>query len=123
MAIFFSHAGAPLRQVDQAAYEEYEFGTGAQLHLAAVELVTERCSICHAHEPQWKGLAFAPKGIVLESEADILAMSMVFSGRRPPRMRCRPVMSSGSMMRASDDCQLAGHAARWRCAGGRAGDG
>ena len=73
MAMVLSHAGAPLRQVDQAAYEDYEFGTGAQLHLAAVELVTERCAICHAHEPQWDGMAFAPKGLVLENEADILA--------------------------------------------------
>ena len=71
--MFKQHAGAPLRQVDQAAYEDYEFGTGAQLHLAAVELVTERCAICHAHEPQWDGMAFAPKGLVLENEADILA--------------------------------------------------
>ena len=73
MAIFISYAGAPIRQVEQANYQEYEFGSGGELHLAAVELVTDRCSICHAHEPQWEGLAFAPKGIVLETEADILA--------------------------------------------------
>ena len=73
MAIFLSHAGAPLRNVDQASYDEYEFGAGAQLHVAAVELVAERCSICHALEPQWDGLAFAPKGVILETEKDILA--------------------------------------------------
>ena len=73
MAIFISYSGAPIRQVEEAKYQEYEFGSGAELHLAAVELVTDRCSICHAHEPQWEGLAFAPKGIVLETEADILA--------------------------------------------------
>jgi uncharacterized membrane protein len=72
-AIFLSQAGAPTRSVDQAAYEEYDFGQGADLHLAAIELVTERCSVCHAVEPQWEGLAFAPKGVILETEKDIMA--------------------------------------------------
>lgn len=69
-AIFLSQAGAP--KYDEAAYSEYEFGEGAELHVAAVELVNERCSICHAAEPQWDGMRFAPKGVVLESEADII---------------------------------------------------
>jgi uncharacterized membrane protein len=72
-AIFLSQAGAPTRSVDQAAYEEYDFGQGSDLHLAAIELVTERCSVCHAVEPQWEGLAFAPKGVILETEKDIMA--------------------------------------------------
>ena len=69
-AVFLSHAGAP--KYDEQAYSEYEFGTGAALHVAAVELVTERCASCHAVEPLWDGIAFAPKGVRLENEADIL---------------------------------------------------
>ena len=69
-AIFLSHAGAPT--YDEEAYAEYEFGKGAELHVAAVELVTERCAICHAGVPQWDGMHFAPKGVVLETESDIL---------------------------------------------------
>ncbi|RPG85715.1 MAG: cysteine desulfurase, partial [Candidatus Puniceispirillum sp. TMED245] len=69
-AIFLSHAGAPT--YDEEAYAEYEFGKGAELHVAAVELVTERCAICHARVPQWDGMHFAPKGVVLETESDIL---------------------------------------------------
>ena len=69
-AIFLSHAGAP--KYDADAYAEYEFGKGAELHMAAVELVTERCAICHARVPQWDGMAFPPKGVVLETESDIL---------------------------------------------------
>jgi uncharacterized membrane protein len=69
-AVFLSHAGAS--KYDEQAYSEYEFGTGAALHVAAVELVTERCASCHAVEPLWDGIAFAPKGVVLENEADIL---------------------------------------------------
>jgi len=70
-AIFLTQAGAPKH--GEATYAEYEFGEGAALHLAAVELVTERCSICHAAVPQWEGMAFPPKGVRLENEADILA--------------------------------------------------
>ena len=69
-AVFLSHAGAP--KYGEQAYSEHEFGTGAALHVAAVELVTERCASCHAVEPLWDGIAFAPKGVVLENEADIL---------------------------------------------------
>jgi len=73
MAVFLSHAGAPIRQLDAAANETPEFESGAALHLAAIELVTDRCSICHATVPQWEGLAFAPKGVILETERDIMA--------------------------------------------------
>ena len=69
-AVMLSQAGAP--KYDEEAYAEYEFGDGAALHVAAVELVTERCAICHARVPQWDGMGFAPKGVVLETEADIL---------------------------------------------------
>jgi uncharacterized membrane protein len=70
-AILLSQAGAP--KYDESAYAEQGYGEGAELHLAAVELVTERCAICHAAVPQWDGMGFAPKGVKLETEADILA--------------------------------------------------
>ena len=46
-----------------------------EVHNSAVELVIERCSACHAKEPIWDGLAFAPKGVYLETEAQILKMA------------------------------------------------
>ena len=67
MAIFLSHAGAPRADYDETAYAD-----PAALHVAAVELVTENCAICHAHEPAWEGMAFAPKGVVLETEGDVV---------------------------------------------------
>jgi len=70
-AILLSQAGAPKH--DESAYAGQDYGTGAELHLAAVELVTERCAICHAGVPQWDGMAFAPKGVRLETEAEIVA--------------------------------------------------
>lgn len=34
-------------------------------------IVLGRCSMCHATEPGWPGLHWAPKGVVLETEADL----------------------------------------------------
>jgi uncharacterized membrane protein len=34
-------------------------------------IVLGRCSMCHAREPTWEGLRWAPKGVVLELEQDI----------------------------------------------------
>jgi len=33
--------------------------------------VVGNCSMCHAREPSWDGLHWAPKGVVLETEADV----------------------------------------------------
>ena len=37
----------------------------------AVSIVQGRCAMCHAQEPVWRGLHWPPKGVVLETEADI----------------------------------------------------
>ncbi len=34
-------------------------------------VVISRCSMCHANEPVWDGIAIAPKGVKLETPADI----------------------------------------------------
>ena len=39
----------------------------AQVH----DIVFGRCSMCHAAEPVWTGLLWAPKGVRLETEADL----------------------------------------------------
>lgn len=47
----------------------------APLHLASeasapekvAEIITSRCSMCHAHEPVWQGIQVAPKGVRLET--------------------------------------------------------
>ena len=38
-----------------------------------VSIVQGRCSMCHAVEPGWDGLHYAPKGVVLETPAQIAA--------------------------------------------------
>ncbi len=64
-AMLLSQLGAPPRAADDSA-------AAAQIHRQSVELVIDRCSSCHARAPVWDGLAFAPKGIYLETEADVL---------------------------------------------------
>lgn len=51
---------------------------GEALRLASAEgfedvvgIVQGRCSMCHAAEPGWDGIAWPPKGVVLETEAQI----------------------------------------------------
>lgn len=70
LAMMLSYAGSPARAgVDAASYGNHD-----EIHTAAVELVIERCSSCHAQEPLWEGLAFAPKGIYLETEAEAVKL-------------------------------------------------
>ncbi len=45
----------------------------ASAHFEGVrDVVLSRCAMCHAAEPLWDGLAAAPKGVMLETDADIL---------------------------------------------------
>lgn len=37
------------------------------------EVVADRCAMCHARAPSWPGLAGPPKGVVLETRAQIVA--------------------------------------------------
>ena len=70
--ISLSYIGGPTK-------EDYEMSnlklSKEDIHNSAVELVIERCSACHAKEPVWDGLAFAPKGVYLETEAQIIKMA------------------------------------------------
>lgn len=65
---------APMRTVPEPEAKL----SGAALHYAAadgfediVSIVQGRCSMCHAAEPVWEGLYWPPKGVVLETEAQI----------------------------------------------------
>ena len=71
-SVLLSYAGAPNNNV----YEVSNLNmTKEEIHKTAVGLVIERCSSCHAREPLWEGLAFAPKGIHLETEEEVLKMA------------------------------------------------
>ncbi|WP_114390796.1 urate hydroxylase PuuD [Notoacmeibacter marinus] len=43
----------------------------------AADIVRSRCSMCHAREPVWEGIHWAPNGVFLETDADIAAHARV----------------------------------------------
>ncbi|ETX14917.1 cysteine desulfurase [Roseivivax halodurans JCM 10272] len=45
----------------------------AEGYTEVADIVTSRCSMCHAAEPVWQGVLWPPKGVKLETEADIAA--------------------------------------------------
>lgn len=55
-----------------------------------VEIITSRCSMCHAREPVWAGIAIAPKGVLLDSPEHIarqksaIRMHSVMTHSMPP---------------------------------------
>ncbi len=57
----------------------------------AYSIVLGRCSMCHAAEPVWPGLYWAPKGVVLETEAQVaraartIYLQSALSHAMPPR--------------------------------------
>ena len=58
--------------------DEPQQASGAALRFAQADgfgrvqdIVTGRCSMCHAADPGWEGLLWAPKGIRLETEYQI----------------------------------------------------
>jgi uncharacterized membrane protein len=75
-------------------------GTGAGLKMGALpetpkfaavrEIVTSRCSMCHASEPVWAGFVTAPRGVLLDSAENIklharmIAINAVRSRAMPP---------------------------------------
>ena len=64
----------------------------ASVHVPADvnEIITSRCSMCHAAEPVWAGLASAPKGILLDSpaliarNASLIMEQSVMTNAMPP---------------------------------------
>jgi len=57
-------AERPLTEVEEKLVAVGEFDK-------VEEIVLGRCSMCHARKPAWEGLHWAPKGVVLETTADI----------------------------------------------------
>jgi uncharacterized membrane protein len=56
----------------------------------AVEIVVSRCSMCHAAEPVWAGIAIAPKGVMLDTperiarQAEAIRYHAVLTASMPP---------------------------------------
>ena len=68
-----------------------EPASGTAVKFASVEeIVTSRCSMCHAQEPVWDGIKVAPKGVMLDTPERIrlhvreIAANAVWSSAMPP---------------------------------------
>ncbi|MFC3614308.1 urate hydroxylase PuuD [Lutimaribacter marinistellae] len=62
----------PLEEAEAAPLTPYEqkFAEAPGFE-AAHDVVMGRCSMCHAREPVWDGLHWAPKGVLLETAGDM----------------------------------------------------
>ena len=71
---WLSTAGLRLPPEDQAMTPAEERFASAEGFEAASRVVMGNCSMCHAREPTWPGtMLWPPKGVVLETPADIAA--------------------------------------------------
>ncbi|SEH90588.1 urate hydroxylase PuuD [Paracoccus alkenifer] len=71
-AVFLSAQGTQRLEDDAAALTTAEARLVGDAHFDEVrDIVLGRCSMCHAAEPGWQGIATAPKRVVLESDAQI----------------------------------------------------
>jgi len=76
-AVWLSVIGTP--ETDPEA--EARLGPAAERFAAAEgfedvhNIVLGRCSMCHAREPNWEGMYWPPKGVVLETEADVASQA------------------------------------------------
>lgn len=53
--------------------EEKALAGRAEAPKEVAEIIQSRCSMCHAREPVWRGIGVAPKGVRLETPADVAA--------------------------------------------------
>jgi uncharacterized membrane protein len=99
LAVGISYTSSPLGRERlglsaAAAPVEVAAGTPSSPHPAApaeaVEIVVSRCSMCHAAEPVWAGIAIAPKGVMLDTperiarQAEAIRYHAVLTASMPP---------------------------------------
>lgn len=70
LIIWLSSAGPRVTPVDEAMGPGARFAT-AEGFEDVTNIVLGRCSMCHAAEPNWDGLYWAPKGVHLETPAQV----------------------------------------------------
>ena len=87
--VWLSTLGPP--QAERTRAKRAEAPAAAAPSFAKVEdIVTSRCSMCHAAEPVWAGITVAPKGVPLDTPARIraharqIAANAAWSSAMPP---------------------------------------
>ena len=74
VAIFVSMLGSPAgrAKLGLTPLKPVKIASAAKLPKDVDEIILTRCSMCHAREPVWSGLAMPPKGILLETPDQIV---------------------------------------------------
>lgn len=73
-----------------AALKPVKVASGITVPKAVDEVIITRCSMCHAAEPVWSGIATPPKGVLLETHeqivrhADVIRVHAVLTNAMPP---------------------------------------
>ncbi|WP_101066600.1 urate hydroxylase PuuD [Roseovarius salinarum] len=83
-------------------------------------IVQTRCAMCHARDPLWPGLRHAPRGVVLETPAQVAAQARAIylqSGRSRAMPPANLTALAPEERRAIRDWYRAADAAPWRLAG------
>ncbi len=87
LAVFYLSSLGPPRSSEEMTQSE----TITEVAFADVEeIVLTRCSMCHASEVLWDGIAIAPKGVLLDTPAEIerhlrqMEITAVRSNAMPP---------------------------------------
>ena len=71
-AAFITMPADPLgRQIQGRATNTAGEASPTRVPKAVDDIIASRCSMCHAAEPVWSGLATPPKGMLLETDAQI----------------------------------------------------
>jgi uncharacterized membrane protein len=71
LVMWLSQAGPSQRPQPQAMAPEQQQLVAHADFPAVRDIVGSRCAMCHAAEPAWDGIAHAPKGVLLDNDADI----------------------------------------------------
>ena len=76
MVLSTSPMVTPLEEPDELSQKQQIFAATAGFDHVE-EIVLGRCSMCHAREPVYEGIRYAPEHVFLESQADITANAKV----------------------------------------------
>lgn len=78
LAPLFSHKSYEEVELSEADFTSQQWNLAQSAHFEDVrDVVLDRCSMCHAQEPFYEGVRWPPKGVMLETDAQIISQAHV----------------------------------------------
>ena len=78
LAPLFSHKSYEEVELSEADFTSQQWQLAQSAHFEDVrDVVLGRCSMCHAQEPFYEGVRWPPKGVMLETDAQIISQAHV----------------------------------------------